>query len=138
MSGIITESGNPAAETVSLTDDGRVPAPDIKVDDFGQFRINERSEIIDRLDDANPEFKHCYAKSTWDDVEYERRGLERVEGEHHFSDPVARMSRVTYDKRREVERAYSAQTVERVVDPENDIYQQERIKPPHRQRRRMP
>ena len=88
------------------------------------------------LDEKSPIFKHSYQKPSVSPRELERKGMELVEGEHHFDDPVAREPIEAFNRRREIEGVMSANTVERITDPENDIFQTRQPKKPLRVRQR--
>ena len=115
---------------------GRDPSPDITVEDLQALRRDERFDLIERLDMENPDFKHSYQKPGVDPKLLERKNMEIVEGEHHFDDPVCREPIEAYTRRKEIEGAMSADTVERITDPENDIYLQPQPKNPLRNRKR--
>jgi hypothetical protein len=142
MGKMIEESGSsadPLDAVAGLMDsptEGRDPSPPITADDLQSLRRNDRLELIERLDEENPEFKHSYAKPDSDPRLLERKGQEILEGEHHFEDPVVRQDRSKWDRKREIEAMASAATVERITDPENDIYQMRQPKKPLRTRKR--
>ena len=116
--------------------EGREPSPDITVEDLQALRKDDRYDIIERLDADHPEFKHSYQKPGVDPRVLTRKGMEVVEGENHFDDPVCREPITAYNRRREIEGLMSADTVERITDPENDIYLQRQSKNPLRNRKK--
>ena len=115
---------------------GRVPAPEITTQDLQELRRDPRWDITERLDEENPDYKHSFQKASITPEILKRKGMELVEGEHHFEDPVAREPIEVYNRRREIEGLMSVDTVERITDPENDIYKMRQPKKPHRPRRR--
>ncbi len=141
MAKIVAESGSSSAASAlaDLAEDpsgGRVPSPAITTEDLIEISRDERMEKLAELDEKNPNFKHSYQKPGVSPRELERKGMEIVEGEHHFDDPVAREPIEAFNRRREIEGVMSANTVERITDPENDIFQTRQPKKPLRVRQR--
>ena len=91
--------------------------------------INERKELVDRLDAENPDFVHSYQNPgavTGDrsiEWEMEAKGQEVVKDKngkllHHLGDPVVRMKRIDFERAREQEADLSRDQVESVVKPD--------------------
>lgn len=141
MAKMVAETGSSSASSAlaDLAEDpteGRVPAPAITTADLMELTRDERMDKLMELDESSPEFKHSYQKPNISPKVLERKGMELVEGQNHFDDPVCREPIEAYNRRREIEGIMSASTVERITDPENDIYQTRQPKKPLRTRRR--
>lgn len=87
----------------------RKPAPSVSVRDLF---VDDRSDILERLDADNPEFVHAFQRHDVDQFTLARNGQEIVKDKdgvviHHGFDPVVRMSRKLLDAKLRLEQRQS-------------------------------